>query len=845
MRRALFSLFVLVAALAAWFWLPLGGDLLPELEVLLKRAEGLDAVGDHEQSAELFGRVAELADAAGDERRAVAARAQRAVCLKMLGRTSESRALLEPALARARALGDARTEGLALGNLARVESMEGNIELALDYLDELVALTQAQGDERTEILSREQAAVVVERLGRPAEALERFEAALARQAVLDLGEDDRTDALQRQKAWAQVLVGDDLGARESWSRAEVSAAALANQARQFSLAGRHAEGAETALVAAQTYDKEGGGQQAGRDRALELSLSELLRSGQHAACEQELATVLEHVQSDGLRAALDLIAARLALATGKPNEAAERARAARLGFGEHERAQEAGWIEAVSLVKSARPDEGLELLHTLPDSWARTILLGWMYALEAPESSLALEALPRLDPDAGFAHDGTLRTLRDTCPEPLPSLAWLTLHLALSDADRIRGNGQAAVADARVDDGLVDALRWQAAEARARLTGRTLDASAAALDIEPRLRRWIAKDLPDDQAVLAVLPGQRLSYLLIFTSDLGGTTFGIPPGPILHGKAVDTAKALKGGGLADVVQASHELFKTLFDERALEDIQGRRRLSMIWPDELMAIPPAMYVSVRPTGPGPVAWLLRDHDVALMPYVTEEPLVTTEGASPWLEIGGATLDAPALGLARERTASVYGESVLGSESPRRSGAAADTSRVGAAATVAALAQAVGQDGLVELSTPAFGGGRLGGLFLGPDPDAPRGDARAGFLPWHRLAELPGRASLILSRTRFDPSDTRYGAAYAATAAFDGGATRLVLTRWPMPSSIRDGMLGLVEQGWAATNDLVGLVNQAQRLVVASAERAGQLDRTHPRMWAGWLPSDAGP
>ena len=139
--------------------------------------------------------------------------------LQEAAQADEARALLEPVLATAREMGEIRIEGLALGNLARVESIAGNVDVALDYMDQLVGFSVEHPDERTEILTREQMAVLLERLGRYKEALRCFDEALERNQLLDLGADDRRDALLRQKGWTLVQLGDDFGAIAAWAAA--------------------------------------------------------------------------------------------------------------------------------------------------------------------------------------------------------------------------------------------------------------------------------------------------------------------------------------------------------------------------------------------------------------------------------------------------------------------------------------------------------------------------------------------------------------------------------------------------------------------------------------------------
>ncbi len=840
---------VLVLALGAglWWWSSSASDDPAARRAALEGdAQAAYDAGDHEASAAAWLRIEELAREAGDEAGVVAARAQRGVCLKMLDRIDEARALMEPALARARALGLARVEGLALGNMARIESMSDDLEAALGYLDELVAFSVEHADERTEILTREQAAVLVDRLGRPEEAVRRFDEALARQAVLDLGDDDRTAALHRQKGAALLRLGDDLGALAAWDAGGDAATTLANRAQQLALLGLHAEAAETALAAARAFEGEADRRDGARDQALALSFGELLLSGQLEACRRELDAVLAGADDPVSRAPFELVAARLELTEGDAPAAAELARSARTAAADELLAQQAGWIEAVALVKSARPDEALDVLAALPDSLARTVLHGWLLDVVPDTSATAAELLPRLDPATDDADDASLSVLRRTCPEPLPGPAWLALHLALSDADRLRAIGQDAAADARLDDGIVAALRWQASETLEAVLGRRPD--AALVDSEERVRGWLAGGLPPEEAVVAVLPGVRHSYLVIFTSDLGGTTFGLPPGASLLGATEAVVDAMRGGRLDAVAHASHDLYTKLLDERALADLEGRTLWTLLLPDELTGVPPGMWVTRRWSG-GPVAWLLRDHDVRLMPYVAPEGLgerglapAAPAGDGRWARFGEPALDVDELSLAAAAARGAFGSGALATGT-LRSGEPEPVR--GDACTTAAVLDALRDAAVVELSVPGVGGDRLGGLLLAPDASAPRGDAAAGLLPWRRLAGSPIGADVVLDRTRFDPSDVRHGAAHAAAALVAGGARQVLLTRWPLPDTLRDGMLERLQAGADGSRPLWSLIGHAQRLFVAGAEGEGLVDRTHPLFWAGWLPFDVGP
>jgi len=809
---------------------------------LVERASALHEERRYEESAALYLQASELWEAEGDERQALAARAQRGVCLKMAGRLDEARSVLEAALAEARSRSDLASSGLALGNLAKIEALSGQLEASLRHLDALAAVAQEGHDERTEILTREQAALLADSLGRHADAVERFETALQRHAALDLGVDDRRDALRRQMAWAQVELGDDLGARASWDAAAPGPAGLARQAEQLALLGLHARSAEVALSASKALQQEQDRHDDAADRALELGFGQLLASYQSGLAQTELAGLLPTLADPRRRAPFELLAARCLLVVAAHSDAAARAALAREGFGDDLRAQEAAWIEAIALVKAGRPDPALALLRQQPACLARTVLEGWIADAVPFADEFAFEALPLLDPDRLERDDESLALLQAISPEPLPELSLLALHLSLADADLLRRQGKPELADVRRAAGCVAALRWQALEARHRLLDRWPEAGALD-DIGPRLLRWAAGELPADEAVIAVLPGPALSYLMYFRAGHGVTTFALSPAGFLDDRMMACVAALRANDMEAVVSSSYALFTSLFPEAAQVDLRLVPHWTLLLPDLLVGVPPAMWVS-EPSEPGEIVpWVLRAHDVRLMPFVLPEPLAHgLVPSSAWTQFGAPALSDAAPVLVAEYLDEVYGVREL----PRLSLRAREPAAVsGAAASVPALLELLARPGLVEVTAPGFGGGRLGGLLLAPAPGAARGDAAAGFLPWHRLAEVPIAADLLLDGTRFIPDDPLHGPQHAATAAFTGGARQLALLRWPLPTPLQWGMVDRIEHLADGTRTLAELVCHSQRLYIAGAEQAGEIDRTHPRVWAGWLVFDAGP
>ena len=853
-RFLLILVAVLIVCLGYWFSPSLES---PKLSDLTAQAESFYAEGSHEESLAIYRRVESRALEEGDARTALSSRAQQGVCLKMLERNSEARSLLESVLVEAREREYSRIEGLSLGNLARIESLEGRVDESLEYMTQLVNFSMAHGDARTEILTREQIAVFLERLGRHEESLTAFSEALARHEQFDLGEDGRRDALLRQKGWVLFRLGDDFGASLVWGEAAPAPTTLARRAQQLSVLGLHVEASETALAASLLFEEETPRRDGARDDALALSLSEMLLSGQLEACRKELDVLLAQGGDVVSRAPLELVYARLDLKESRFEAAAVRARAARLGFEDSPRAQEAGWIEAVALSKGGAPEEALEVLKRLPDSLARTVLYGWILAKGPDHERLSSELLPLLNVEQCSGEDLSVSTLRRLCPEPLPSLAWLSLHLALVDADQLQARKLNSVAGAVLSAGISGALGWQAIETLERLTGRW--SGELGLGIGARVNGWLDGQLAPDEAIIAVVPGLDASYLVLLTSSQGGAVFGLPSAGALHAGALAVVETLRSGRLTSVAQAAHSLFTQIFSTAALEDLAGRTRWWLLLPDELTSVPPAMWVTQPPVPNAPVAWLIRNHELSLMPLVLPDGLVSRKsvdersdgeglvggagfGGSDWVRLGEPAMDQEALSWAAAFALSTYGASALNAGALRDS-TAPDYS--GSECTVGTALEELGSADVVELSVPGFGGGRLAGLLLAPDPDLARVDEAAGFLSWRRIAESSLKAGVILDRTRFDPGLAQHGAALAASAWLSAGVKQVLMTRWPLPEPVRASMIGLVERGADGSRSLAQLIGEAQRFFLDGAEKAGVVDRTYPLFWAGWLPFDAGP
>jgi hypothetical protein len=803
------------------------------IEELVSRAETLYDRNDHDSSAALYARAAELAREAGDERMATAYDAQQGVCLKMADRPAEARVLLEPALEAARAFGDQRTEGLALGNLARVEGMQGNHELAIDYMEQLAALALQIEDPRLGVQTLEQAAMLSLTLGDTASALERIDRALVLNES-NLEQDDRCDALLRQRAAVQVRMGDHEGAVGSWGDAAPAPAAMANQALLLADLGLHEAAGDLALEASLGFEEAGAVRRPERDEALLLSLSEHLRAGKLEQVGQRLTSVLSSPAEPAVLARFELLSGRLALRESRAADAVDALSRARADLGESPEAEVAAWLETVALALDGRPDDADALLAEQPDSLARTVLRAWLHADRPPAQGLAVDLMPQLGEGRVPERDASLEVLLRSCPVILPSLAWSTLHHHLADADRLRQAGRDDMADGLIRRGVASCLRWQYLETRRRLLGAWPEGGVPA-EAGAWIDAHVAGDMPSQEGLVVIVPGELLSYQVICTSSLGATTFGLASRGDLATQAGRVSSALRSSDRDGVALPSAALFAALFSERARIDLADRALWTLVLPDELAAVPPAMWVvgDVRPDQP--VSWLVRERVLRLLPHApaARSPAVARDG---WTQMGEPAFDPRRSALVVPALVQRYGDDVLDPGTLRQPTGDGELERwQGEQATAARLEQASASCLVLEASVTALGGGRLAGLLVSPDELAARGDARAGVVPWHRVAELELPPVLILDRSRFDPGSSD-GMALAAAAT--ARAEWTLLSRWPLPVPVRERQLQTVAEALAQELDPASALASAQRAWLAAADRSGRVDLANPRLWAAF-------
>lgn len=805
----------------------------PPWAAILSRAEGFYDRGDHDQSAALYAECAAAAEAYGDARQATAFRAQQGVCLKMAGHPEQARTLLEPALASARASGDQRTEGLALGNLARIEELAGDDAAALAYMDELVAFAERVEDPRLAVQTLEQAAMFSLDQGDVGGALARLDQALERNAEVP-AEEDRRDALLRQRASVLVRQRDDAGALRLWAAVPPVASARANQALHLASLGLHGAAADRAREAAALFEQEGGLRRGQRDEALYLALSEQLLAGDPGAVRGQLDQLLAGGGDPRALAPFRLLAARAALLTGDGPGALEAARRARVDLDDAALDEQAGWLEVLALGRQGEHDAAHAALDGLPSSLARGVLRGWLLAAVPREDSLATSLVPELALDVDPSGDRSLEALSRLSPEALPDPAWLALHLHLADAERHRAADRTALADALVQDGARAALTWQLRLARRRVLGDWA-AEADLAGERATIEAWVTGRLPPTRGIVAVLPGARLSYEVICTSGLGATTFGLPGAADLAERSGTVVETLKAGDLGAVLTAARRLFTTLFGTRALVDLRGRDEWVLLLPAELTAVPPALLVTADPRPGQPVSWLVRRARTRLLPHAPAAAAAPDAGRQGWWFVGEAQVPGSPEDPLRAGLLSRYGAGAI-DVGPLRGGAPEELSLRAEAATASGLRRVAARAGVLELSVPGLGGGRTAGLMLSPDPSASFGDESLGLLPWHRLAELSLPPLLILDRTRFDPADTEHGPPYAAACALGGGARWVLMNRWPMAAPMREGLLATLSQGLSIGMPFDLALAEAQR---GYLDAAGDGPGSHPLQWAAPL------
>ncbi|GJM21117.1 MAG: hypothetical protein DHS20C15_10320 [Planctomycetota bacterium] len=841
MKRApLLVLLVLVLG-AAWWWSNASSASESLLDELGTEAERLHALQDHARSERAYAEAAAQAERDGNWMQHFAFRAQRGVCLKMLGRNQEARAELLPALEWARENDNLKIEGLALGNLAKLATYDGDLDTALARMDELVEVAAAGQDLRTVVLSLEQVANVYLLRGEPREALPRLQRALELNAQLE-EVDDRRDALQRQAAWALAQLGDDEGAFSLWESTPRAPAGDAHQAQHLSDLGLHDAAAQSALRAALGFDESGAPLDGQRDDALALQVDQLLRAGLLDVAAERLSELLQPGGNALAQAPFRVLEGRLAWFRGDLPRAESLFRQARETLLDEDpdahagAAQSATWLQALALDELGQNDAARDLAAQLPDNLASTLLRGWFLRdLDDPERLVTTE-LTRLslgrdaESRAALAADRSLQHLRELSPRELPSMAWLSLHLHLSDGDRLLLRERRDLRESFVARGLSLAVKWHMRELAERVLGRWPDARRLEAH-EAGLDRWLSGGLPEDEAVAAVFTGPTLSYLAVFTKEWPGTCFGLPAGPDLVKRSSALSQALRTGSIDDVAGEGHRLYRLLFGTRAREDISEKRLLSFLLPPELAGVPPALLVSSEPQPGRMPAWLVRERDLRLLAFPPAAPRIVPDAYV--LRAGDAAVDPDASKLLLTGLLNQFGGGILNPGDFFEREAGSPRFLRGDALTASAL-RASGDALRWELSASGSGTGRLGALLLAPDPSSERVDEQRGLLPWPRLAEMSLPTQLLLDRTRFDPLDG--GALLAATAATLGGAQSVLLTRWPLSTPLREGFLG-PDPGLLMVPTFY---SRALRGYLSLAEEANAPEVVqHPRAWAAWM------
>ena len=130
--------------------------------------------------------------------------------------------------------------------------------------------------------------------------------------------------------------------------------------------------------------------------------------------------------------------------------------------------------------------------------------------------------------------------------------------------------------------------------------------------------------ISDDQAIIDIVLGEAQSYLMICTSELGATTLGMPPRFALSLARDAVVTALRSNDQTELHFASRKYHDILFSDLAREDLAGKTRWTLILPDLLTPIPPAMLLPVDPMPGQPVPWLVRTHVLGLLPHALAGP-----------------------------------------------------------------------------------------------------------------------------------------------------------------------------------------------------------------------------
>lgn len=833
----------LVALVVAGAWFALDGRRAArdgEARLAAARAAGAEAAASqdaarHAEGVAAFAAAARLAEEAGDARLAREYRAQSAVCLKLDGRPAEARPLLEAVLAEARAAGERRTVGLALGNLVRVEALLGRPAEALAYADELVSFAREEDDPLLEVRMLEQAAAAALQLGQPRGALERLARALQRDDRLE-GADRRRAALLAQQANVRAALGDDEGAWAIWRASADSPASLANRARHLGLVGLHAEAAALALKAAAGFEDEGEGRLVERQVALVDSAAALIEAREFAAARGQLDALVDAATRPEAAAPFRALRAQLALREGRPDDAVAELQAVVPLAGLPDDVDEARLLLAAAHLLAGRPEEAREALARASDSLARATLQAWALARQPdptePASVLAAGFAPARWRDDERSLDRLRRALGDLLPPP----STLALDVALSDAGRLRAQELAAPSARLVASGVADALVWQALERRREVHAlRTDDAALARL--AEQAEALATGRVSSGQAVLAILPAPQGSYLIVARAGRPATTFTLPPAAALERQAAETVGALREDDVALVAGEAHALTSLLVPQAARNELQGVARWTILAPDLLLAVPPAMWLLDEPVPGAPPRWLGLDVVLTLAPHVAPRAPRASPEPGPWLTLAAPTIDTTRLPFVAGRWLDLYGLGVFSVHhaAPTGPGEVLD----GAEASAAALRARLGGLAGLRLSVPAAGATRLGGLALAPSAAGDWQDEGAGFLPWHRFPELPLPPTLILDGSRFDARPEARGPGLAATALLER-ADEVLLARWPLPGLLRDGMVARIRAACASGVDLGEAVATAQRELLAASLSPDNPESAHPRLWAAWLP-----